>query len=143
MRGGQKSILGGIVGTVLSGTVKNCSVKGVIYGDSNAYIGGIAGHTPAGQIIGCTVNAYVSGNSNACLGGIIGVAGKDPMYFSSSSNGQVTVSGCTVRGSIVESSYGDNGSLIGYLSTPTWTLEDNTVDGDAPENEIGTNKSGK
>ncbi len=143
VRGGQKSILGGIVGTVLSGTVKNCSVKGVIYGDSNAYIGGIAGHTPAGEIIGCTVNAYVSGNSNACLGGIIGVAGKDPMYFSSSSNGQVTVSGCTVRGSIVESSYGDNGSLIGYLSTPTWTLEDNTVDGDAPENEIGTNKSGK
>lgn len=65
---GTKSSVGGIVGKN-SGTIKNCSFRGTIHGESN--IGGIAGeNSESGTITGCSVSGRVFGKT--ATGGIVG-----------------------------------------------------------------------
>lgn len=65
---GSQEEIGGIVG-VNYGTIRNCSVSGMICGVDT--VGGIAGlNCPTGQIIGCHANATVMATDNT--GGIVG-----------------------------------------------------------------------
>lgn len=95
--------VGGIVGTLVSGTVQNCSFNGSVTNNKakNGYAGGIVGYfnnsstanTPA--VIGCVNKANVS--SNGYAGGITGY-GKYGTISESYNTG--TISGTTRAGGI-------------------------------------------
>ncbi len=85
--------VGGIVGRISNGIVKNCSVTmGNVTGKNN--VGGIVGNFSNAQIINCftqsDVNAF--GNKGCYAGGIAG-------YVNNAGNGS-TISGCFSSGSI-------------------------------------------
>lgn len=65
---GSRSEIGGIAG-VNSGTIRNCSFKGTVSGESG--IGGIVGcNEETGSVIGCSASGIIYGKSSA--GGIAG-----------------------------------------------------------------------
>lgn len=123
---------GGIVGRLLSGTIKGCSTNGnisnksdntggitgwmstgtkiekctcssTVKGQGKSYVGGIAGRQDGGSVIDCCAdNAAISGYQY--VGGIVG-------YISAESN----VSGChTKGGSTINGTYSEVGGIVGY-----------------------------
>ena len=139
--------LGGIVGKLMNGTIKNCSYQGTVTGkDQN--VGGICGQTNNnGVISGCTFKGTVKQVASAKhqCGGIVGFVNStttglvencifDGTVTASCGNvggiagalcGGSTVKGCSVsKASIVEAgSKADNGinlgGIVGYVNNST------------------------
>jgi len=89
--------VGGVAGTIYSGTVSNCFVSGSVSGSTN--IGGVAGTNDGeGMVSNCYVMGAVSGSSNN-IGGVVG-------------NNYYRVLNCYAAGSVI----GNNnvGGVAGY-----------------------------
>lgn len=108
---------GGIVGKMMSGTIRNCSFSGTVTGTGSAkhQCGGIVGEvTAAGNIV---ENCRFSGTVKGACGNVGGIAG--------SSVGSAFVRGCQVEtASLIEGgSIADNGinigGIVGYINSAT------------------------
>jgi hypothetical protein len=93
-----------LVGNLIDGTVKNCSVSGEISG-INYYIGGLVGLMTGGSVENCSssVNVTTASTAYGRIGGLIGQVEKG------------SISGSNASGSVTSSGhYG--GGLIGALA---------------------------
>lgn len=69
------SEIGGLVGELQGGTVRNCAFTGQINNAATAigaYIGGISGYIRSGNIVACKNEGTLSGSERNAIGGIVG-----------------------------------------------------------------------
>lgn len=95
--------VGGIVGKMTDGKVKNCRVNANIKAGSNSaqYFGGIVGYQSGGYIEGCVSAAGVTDNSkNSCtyFGGIVGSMSHNAALINSLYTGSMVFSTTTAKG---------------------------------------------
>lgn len=91
------SEIGGLIGELQGGTVRNCAFTGQINNAATsigAYIGGISGYIRSGSIIACKNEGALSGSERNAIGGIVGTGwsnGADVMLIENCYNmGNIT-----------------------------------------------------
>jgi len=89
---GEMSMLGGLIGRNLSGTIKNSHATGRVEGLGNSNkVGGFVGQNYYGEIENCTATGEVSGNFK--VGGFVGRVYQESRIIDSSARGDVSASG--------------------------------------------------
>ncbi len=115
---------GGLAGTILSSTVKNCGVTGKVSGASN-HMGGFAGTIAGGSKVNrCYAIVDVNGTGEWFVGGFVGGAGAeadDAKLIPYS--GKPTISECFHSGSVVGGWCG-TGGFIGGIGKDGGTISD-------------------
>ncbi len=100
----NNSHLGGVVGYVNNGTVKDCILSGHVRAVGSC-AGGIVGTIIKGDVLGCEVDrAYIYGDL-ARVGGIVGYVG----------GVGCTIENCKINGIVLSKTAGEVGGIAGYI----------------------------
>ena len=100
----DNSHLGGVVGYVNNGTVKDCILSGHVRAVGSC-AGGIVGTIIKGDVLGCEVDrAYIYGDL-ARVGGIVGYVG----------GVGCTIENCKINGIVLSKTAGEVGGIAGYI----------------------------
>ncbi len=133
--GNKYTYVGGLVGLLDGGTIKDCKVTGKIEGYNR--IGGVVGYAKAGTISGVdasnlTITSHaVAGESGySVAGGLIGYA----------SAGTVTIKDCNATDATKLSADGRKGTIIGQLDN--WKNKDSIVVTKCDDNDQRTKYKG-
>ncbi len=124
--GSLKSYVGGVVGDIEGGLVKECYSTGTVGAKSMSYVGGVAGILHGGKLTACysTINVKVTSGSIAYVGGVAGYI-NDGIVENSYSTGDVATCDSGYAGGVVGTLKTDNSYLRNCYATGKVTSANN------------------
>jgi uncharacterized repeat protein (TIGR02543 family) len=119
-----RNYLGGLVGSMLSGTIDSSYTTGSVTGDNgvssgrNGSIGGLVGNQGGGRITNSYSTANVSGSRNGAIGGLVGYLNAGTVSNSYSAGRVSTITSDVAIGGLVGYVY-QGGTLNSFWDTQT------------------------